>query len=53
MSTQPGQAHSREGGVTREWLAGGGFEVEVAWERVPATVQLEPFYDPKGERVRS
>ena len=44
---------SHEGGVTRDWLAEGGFEVEVAWERVPAVLQLEPFYDPKGERVRS
>jgi glycine cleavage system aminomethyltransferase T/glycine/D-amino acid oxidase-like deaminating enzyme len=41
------------GGVTREWLAGGGFEVEVAWQRVPARLQLEPFYDPAGARVRA
>jgi glycine cleavage system aminomethyltransferase T len=42
-----------EGGVTREWLAEGGFEVEVAWQRVPARLQLEPFYDPEGARVRA
>ena len=40
-------------GCDRAWLAEGGLEVEVAWERVPAALQLEPFYDPKGERVRS
>jgi 4-methylaminobutanoate oxidase (formaldehyde-forming) len=40
-------------GVTAEWLAAGGFAVEVAWERVPATLQFAPWYDPRGERIRS
>ena len=30
-------------GVTREWIESGGWEVEVAWTRYPARVQLEPF----------
>ncbi len=40
-------------GVSADWLASGGFEVEVACERVPATLQLRPFYDPENRRVRS
>jgi len=39
-------------GVTRDWLEGGRFEVEVAWQRHKARVQFEPFYDPKGLRIR-
>jgi 4-methylaminobutanoate oxidase (formaldehyde-forming) len=42
----------RAGGVTPEWLAAGGFEVEVAGVRHPATLQPGAFYDPKGERMR-
>jgi glycine cleavage system aminomethyltransferase T/glycine/D-amino acid oxidase-like deaminating enzyme len=34
-------------------LAGGGFEVDVAGVRVPATVSARPFYDPDNERLRS
>ncbi|MDP6818937.1 MAG: FAD-dependent oxidoreductase [Alphaproteobacteria bacterium] len=30
----------------------GRFEVDIAGERVPATISLKPFYDPKSERVR-
>ena len=40
-------------GVSREWLAQGGFEVEVASERIPALVQLEAWYDPRNERIKS
>ncbi|GBD44827.1 4-methylaminobutanoate oxidase (formaldehyde-forming) [bacterium HR40] len=39
-------------GVSAEWLATGGFEVEVACEPVAATLQLRPFYDPTGQRMR-
>ncbi len=38
--------------VTPEWIAAGQYEVEVAAERVPARVSLQPFYDPAGSRVR-
>jgi glycine cleavage system T protein len=41
-----------ERGVTAEWLAGGGFEIEIAWQRYPAEVRLEAFYDPRNSRVR-
>ncbi len=40
-------------GVTEDWIKAGDWEVEIAWERVPAKVQFEPFYDPKGERIRA
>jgi len=39
-------------GVTPDWLAGGQWEVEVACRRYPARVQLQPFYDPKNERIK-
>lgn len=42
-----------EGGVTADWLASGGFEVEIAMKRYPAELQLGPWYDPKGLRIRA
>jgi len=41
-----------DAGVTGDWLAEGGFEVDVAGERHPATVSLRPFYDPDRTRIR-
>jgi len=40
-------------GVDDAYLASGSYELEVACERVPATIALEPFYDPKSQRVLS
>jgi len=40
-------------GVSKDWLAAGKWEVEIAWKRYPASVQFEPFYDPKNVRIRS
>jgi 4-methylaminobutanoate oxidase (formaldehyde-forming) len=34
-------------------LSGDGWAVDVAGERVPATVSARPFYDPGNERLRS
>jgi 4-methylaminobutanoate oxidase (formaldehyde-forming) len=42
----------RAGGVTAQWLAQGGFEVEVAGTRHAVDAQFGGFYDPKGERSR-
>ena len=42
-----------ETGVDRAYVLGGSYELEVADERVPATVFLEPPYDPKAARVCS
>ena len=39
-------------GVDRDHVLAGRYELEVAGERVPAEVFLDPLYDPKGERVR-
>ena len=39
-------------GVTDEFLSEEQFEVEVACERYPASVQFRPFYDPDHKRVR-
>ena len=40
-------------GVSREWLESGRWEVEVACERHAARVQLQPWYDPKSERIKT
>ncbi len=42
----------RQSGVSASWLAEGGFEVEIAGVRHNLSVQLAPFYDPKGKRMR-
>ncbi|MEM7043450.1 MAG: aminomethyltransferase family protein, partial [Pseudomonadota bacterium] len=39
-------------GVSKDFVDAGRYEIEVAAERVPATAQLAPFYDPKMERVK-
>jgi 4-methylaminobutanoate oxidase (formaldehyde-forming) len=44
---------SVEGGVTREWLESGWWQIEVACAPVPARVQLQPWYDPKNERIKA
>ncbi len=40
------------GGVTGDFLASGGFEIEIACERYPATASLAPFLDPRGTRIK-
>ncbi len=40
-------------GVTKDWIASGTWEVEIAWKKYPAIVQLESFYDPKNLRIKS
>ena len=39
--------------LTRDWLAAGRWEVEVAGRRHAATASLRPLYDPTSARVRS
>lgn len=43
---------SHSDGVTAEFVNRGSYEIEVATVRVPARASLQPFYDPKSERVR-
>jgi 4-methylaminobutanoate oxidase (formaldehyde-forming) len=40
-------------GVSKAWLDAGRWEIEVACARYPAQVQLESWYDPRNERIRS
>ncbi len=40
------------GGVTKDWLEAGTYEIEVALERIPATASIRSFYDPMSRRVR-
>jgi 4-methylaminobutanoate oxidase (formaldehyde-forming) len=47
-----GYVHHKQG-VTKDWIDSGTWEIELAWKRCPARVQLQPFYDPKGERIKA
>jgi sarcosine dehydrogenase len=38
--------------IDPDWLTSGRYELEVATVRVPATLHLEPPYDPPGRRIR-
>lgn len=42
-----------ETNVSNEMIKAGGFEIEVALKRYKVTAQLQPWYDPKSERVRA
>lgn len=42
-----------EAGVDRDFLLSGTYELEVAGERVPARIFLEPPYDPQNRRIRA
>ena len=44
---------SRPDGVTKDWIADGSWEVEIAMKRYPIELQFGPWYDPKSLRVRS
>ncbi len=41
-----------ESGVSKAWIDEGGFAVVVAGQSYAIDVQLGPFYDPTGERMR-
>jgi heterotetrameric sarcosine oxidase gamma subunit len=41
-----------EGGVTKEYLQNGKFEIEVVGIHYPAKASLRPLYDPKNEKVK-
>jgi sarcosine dehydrogenase len=42
----------RPEGLDEAFVRSGAYELEVAGQRVPATVQLEPLLDPKMERIK-
>jgi 4-methylaminobutanoate oxidase (formaldehyde-forming) len=39
--------------VTAQWVEAGEYEIEVATKRIPARPSLQPFYDPKGLRIKA
>jgi sarcosine dehydrogenase len=43
----------RSQGLSREYLAAGSYELEVASKRVACRIHFEPLYDPKMQRVRA
>jgi glycine cleavage system T protein len=49
-----GWVNGAEGGIVdRDQVLNGTYEIEVAGERIPARVSLQPWYDPTSLRVRS
>ena len=57
MVTSAGIAPTLGGSVGLAWVRGvvdgASWEVEIGGDPVPCRVRIEPFYDPKGERLRS
>jgi 4-methylaminobutanoate oxidase (formaldehyde-forming) len=43
----------RAEGVNRDYLLAGKYELEVATERVPCAIHLQPLYDPQMTRVKA
>ena len=43
----------REGGITGDMVAAGGFEIDIAGTRVPAKGSLRPHFDPDRSRPQS
>ncbi|WP_296587667.1 FAD-dependent oxidoreductase [Roseibium sp.] len=41
-----------EGGVTKDYVLSGSYELEVAAERVKAEITLSPLYDPTMEKIK-
>ena len=41
-----------DAGVTTQWLESGRWEIEVACARYAASVQLQPWYDPRNARIK-
>ncbi|WP_245416777.1 GcvT family protein [Undibacter mobilis] len=39
-------------GVSLAWIESGKYEIEAALRKYPAKVQLKPFYDPNGDRIK-
>jgi 4-methylaminobutanoate oxidase (formaldehyde-forming) len=48
-----GYVRDPENGVDRAKVLSGNYELEVATERVPAEVFLDPLYDPTNSRIKS
>jgi len=44
---------SCEAGVSAQWLQSGRWQVEVAGVAHDAAVQMQAWYDPRGERIKA
>jgi 4-methylaminobutanoate oxidase (formaldehyde-forming) len=54
MARNIGYGYVREpDGVSDEFLASGNYELVVAMKTTPATLHLQPLYDPSGEKIKS
>ncbi len=53
MNIGYGYVRDRENGVDAEMVLSGRYELEVATERVPAEVFIEPLYDPGMNRIKA
>jgi sarcosine dehydrogenase len=57
MVSSAGIAPTLGGSVGLAWVRGAidgaDWQVEIGGDAVPCRVSLDPFYDPKGERLRS
>jgi 4-methylaminobutanoate oxidase (formaldehyde-forming) len=48
-----GYVRDAENGVTPEMVTSGTYELEIACERYPAQVSLQPLYDPGMTRIKA
>ena len=48
-----GYVRSEDAPISNEWVLEGTYQIEVACERIAASVSLRPWYDPTSERIRS
>ncbi|MEY4340399.1 MAG: hypothetical protein RLZ14_2249, partial [Actinomycetota bacterium] len=48
-----GYVANPDGLCERDWVLQGDYEIEVAGDRIAASVSLDPWYDPKSARVRA
>ena len=53
VSGTPNLRRLHHGLVDKAFVDSGTYEIEVAGEKVAASAQLQPFYDPKSERVKA
>ena len=44
---------NEDGVADLDFLNSGSYEVEVACQRVPASISVKPLYDPAGSRVKA
>jgi 4-methylaminobutanoate oxidase (formaldehyde-forming) len=54
LETNIGYGYVRnKAGVDRDYILSGDYELEVATERVPCEVFMDPLYDRKMERIKA